>query len=83
MGEDIKLQPPAQAHMTAPLPYDYEAQEAYPAQKNKIRSLEDMRREWRHGSKARAAQYYLLYFLACFIFGAIIGIIIGLAIRYT
>jgi len=82
MGEDIKLQPPAQAHTTAPLPYDYEAQQGYPV-KNKIRTWEDTRREWKHGSKARVVQYYLAYFLIGLISGAIVGIIIGLVLRYT
>lgn len=83
MGEDIKLQPPAQAHTAAPLPYDYEAQQAYPVKKNRLRTREDIRREWKHGSKARVVQYYLGYFLIGLISGAIVGIIIGLVLRYT
>lgn len=83
MSEDIKLQQPAQVHATSPLPYDYEAQQTYPVQKNKIRTWDDTVREWKHGSKSRVVTYYLKCVLIGFISGGIVGMIIGLSIRYS
>ncbi|KAL2855973.1 hypothetical protein BJY01DRAFT_242912 [Aspergillus pseudoustus] len=98
MNTDTKSPyPPPQLHTTpaaAPAPpYEYEYSTTHHADNNslemqqppktQLRTMQDVKREWRHGSKSRVFKYYLVYALIGFVTGAIIGVIIGVIIRFA
>ncbi|KAL2819715.1 hypothetical protein BJX63DRAFT_381521 [Aspergillus granulosus] len=93
MNHDTKTPyPPPQAH-AAPVPaYEYNNTTTYanynppelqPPPKNQLRTMAEVKQEWRYGSKSRVFKYYIAYALMGFAIGAIIGVIIGVVIRFA
>lgn len=45
--------------------------------------MDDVRQEWRTGSRKRVIKHYVVSTLIGFLVGGIIGMVIGLAMRYS
>lgn len=54
-----------------------------PPYKRQLKTWDDVRQEWRSGSRMRVVKYYFLWFAIGAVIGAVIGVIIGLIFRYT
>jgi len=55
----------------------------YPGGKRPLRTMGDVKQEWRTGSRARVIRHYVVSTLIGFLVGGIVGMIVGLAIRYS
>jgi len=53
------------------------------AGKRPLKTMGDVKQEWRTGSRKRVIRQYVVSTLIGFLVGGIIGMIIGLAIRYS
>lgn len=77
--------PPAVHHSDPEAGFSYAEPESaiQPTRKRPLWTMDDVRQEWRAGSRKRVIKHYVVSTLIGFLVGGIIGMVIGLAMRYS